>query len=415
MQKVYPSELQIQREREEELKDMTYPEFLLGQRMLENNAFRTVEKLHRELARPELSPFSTKLASTAFDKVKTEDFCFGVDRKGGQTVKVLRPAHTQKLRKNRGNVEQEMKKEVLIQSRKTGVHTKQAWEELMQNHAIAVESKYKANEMGQEFCPLPKYLLKENFTPFEEESPFVEIQVAGKTPLELRLNEIAKTEVFDVENDPDLEAFVKKRDENEKLQKEKEIEEKLKEDIERGSSTENKSNQSKSFLNGISPVLQAKNRFTSALKKRRNGSDFSETHPTGQPMVKALNRMQTGLLSFTAAMNGELGGVRRGSRRGSRTSNGTFTTFSETAHLENDPSAVQDQEDPLYDPHNHLEEYCLRGCRRAGEDQEVMLGGVENAHLITFVKKPEVKKPEEIQKKKIIEMNPSHLSHAYMW
>ena len=158
------------------LAQMSYPEFNLNHQMNERKYVDLIDGLKRELARPELNPFSDHLLDRLMDKVSIEDHIFH----RGRDVKLVPPV-SKRIKKNAGPYLQ------TLGNSSTSTAHRAAFDEFLTKNE-QVRDKYL--KLG-EFAKSPG-------------GEFQEVQICGKTPYELEIAPVPDIETYGLDGTPGL-------------------------------------------------------------------------------------------------------------------------------------------------------------------------------------------------------------------
>ncbi len=155
----------------QDLASMPYPDFNFNHQTNERKFVEHIDRLKRELARPELNPFSNHLLDRLMDKVSIEDHIFHQ----GRDVKLV-PAVSSRIKKNSNRY-----------SNRIGNSSTSC------AHRAAFSEFTKKNRQVRD-----KYLKLGEFQKTQG-GEFQEVQICGKTPHELEIKPVPDIQTFDLD------------------------------------------------------------------------------------------------------------------------------------------------------------------------------------------------------------------------
>jgi hypothetical protein len=147
---------------------MTYPEFIFNHQVNEHKYVKQLAKLQRELARPELNPFTEHLLDRLMDKVSIEDHIF----ERGRDVKLVPPL-SKRIKKNSQPYQDK------IGNSSTGRAQRAAFAEFTTKNRQVRDKYLKLGDFAK--------------TPGGE---FTEVQICGKTPFELEIRPVPDIQTY---------------------------------------------------------------------------------------------------------------------------------------------------------------------------------------------------------------------------
>ena len=147
---------------------MNYPDFNFSHQTNERKYIEQIEKLKRQLARPELNPFSDHLLDRLMDKVSVEDHIFH----RGKDLKLVPPV-SKRIKKNANPYLDR------IGNSSTSCAHRAAFSEFTTKNKQVRDKYLKLGEFEK--------------TPAGE---FQEVQICGKTPLELEVKPVPDIQTY---------------------------------------------------------------------------------------------------------------------------------------------------------------------------------------------------------------------------